>query len=73
MKWRKGQVVTVIEKVSGDYWEVKYETPNGTQTKGGIKPWRLCEYQPGSKGSCRRMTKNEIYIQVTIHQLFTSS
>ena len=51
IKWKKGQVVSVVEKVSGDYWEVEFESRDGRITKGGIKPWRLCEYQPNSKGN----------------------
>ena len=34
VKWRKGQVVTILEKVSGDYWEVQYEARDGSKHKG---------------------------------------
>ena len=55
IKWKKGQVVSVKEKVSGDYWEVQVESRDGSRQTGAIKPWRLSEYQPGSMGENPRI------------------
>ena len=55
IKWKKGQVVSVKEKVSGDYWEVQVESRDGTRQSGAIKPWRLSEYQPGAMGDNPRI------------------
>ena len=55
IKWKKGQVVSVKEKVSGDYWEVQVESRDGTRQTGAIKPWRLSEYQPGAMGENPRI------------------
>ena len=47
-KWKKGQIVSVKEKVSGDCWEVQVESRDGSSHSGPIKPWRLSEYQSGA-------------------------
>ena len=41
--------MTVKEKHSGDWWEVQVQTRDGSQHTGGIKPWRLSEFQPASR------------------------
>jgi len=74
IKWKKGQVVSVKEKVSGDYWEVQVESRDGTRQTGAIKPWRLSEYQPGAMGEnpstiMKQLAWNEQEFKKSMHRI----